>query len=558
MRSLTTQKNSSSAATSQQVKILQRQCLSCVQHNIAGERNAVNQAELAIVGEVLKSPGQPLDDRSRNLMESRFNHDFSRVKTNTINRSKDASGITISQEGDSYEQEAEQVADIVTRSPSSETQENSANSKKYDFSQVRVHNNTRDAESTLAVKALAYTVGRDVVFGNGQYAPQTLSGQKLLAHELAHVVQQGAAPKVDQPASVEEKPNYLLQRQTGAGGAGVTGAAACGVPSGCPPEFCTPYFSTAVASGVRTSMAPVLLAGIAAKVSSRVVPLWSQYLFGGSAPQNLSSQFGRDFTTSATTAATTDFLINALKTNLESSPPTFPPGNNQVTVDIPSRIGTEIGEIGNPTSANVMDFNAIGEIPGNIAGGIGKTQLSCPVGAMPSPFDDDRTAVGTAQVTLLPNNSLAVIPSITYTVKDTIDLCPGNCGASIEQIATVSMSRMEASGISGDVPFTVEFSAPFRSFITRPITPTPPPPPTPPTPPSPVTGEITASVLRIRQAPNTLSSVLGNYPQGATIAILCQTTGENVAGNNIWDRTDRGFISDKYVHRTGTDTPASC
>ncbi|GAC1342995.1 MAG: hypothetical protein NVSMB27_02470 [Ktedonobacteraceae bacterium] len=65
---------------------------------------------------------------------------------------------------------------------------------EHDFSQVRVHTDTRAAESARAVNALAYTVGRDIVFGMGQYAPTSMIGKKLLAHELTHVVQQGSRP----------------------------------------------------------------------------------------------------------------------------------------------------------------------------------------------------------------------------------------------------------------------------------------------------------------------------------------------------------------------------
>ncbi|HEX8116015.1 MAG TPA: DUF4157 domain-containing protein, partial [Pyrinomonadaceae bacterium] len=61
----------------------------------------------------------------------------------------------------------------------------------HDFSRVRVHTDARAAESARAVNALAYTVGRDVVFAAGRYAPGTREGRKLLAHELAHTVQQG-------------------------------------------------------------------------------------------------------------------------------------------------------------------------------------------------------------------------------------------------------------------------------------------------------------------------------------------------------------------------------
>ena len=59
-----------------------------------------------------------------------------------------------------------------------------------DFSQVRVHTDSRAAETARTVNARAFTVGRDVVFGAGQYAPERSEGQRLLAHELTHMVQQ--------------------------------------------------------------------------------------------------------------------------------------------------------------------------------------------------------------------------------------------------------------------------------------------------------------------------------------------------------------------------------
>jgi hypothetical protein len=89
-----------------------------------------------IVHEVLRSPGQPLDPETRAFFESRFGHDFS---------------------------------------------------------EVRVHDNGSSTESARAVGASAFTVGRDIVFGAGQYAPQTNNGRRLLAHELTHVVQQRTA-----------------------------------------------------------------------------------------------------------------------------------------------------------------------------------------------------------------------------------------------------------------------------------------------------------------------------------------------------------------------------
>jgi len=64
----------------------------------------------------------------------------------------------------------------------------------YDFGHVRVHDDSRAAESARAINALAYTAGNHIVFSEGQYTPGTSTGNRLLAHELTHVVQQGAAP----------------------------------------------------------------------------------------------------------------------------------------------------------------------------------------------------------------------------------------------------------------------------------------------------------------------------------------------------------------------------
>lgn len=127
---------------------LQRKC-ACGQHAPGGgeceeckkkrllQRKAAGSSDSFVappeVHDVLRSPGQPLDPETRDLMESRLGHDFSRV---------------------------------------------------------RVHNNAQAAASARAVDALAYTVGSNVVFGDRQYRPANASGQRLLAHELVHVIQQ--------------------------------------------------------------------------------------------------------------------------------------------------------------------------------------------------------------------------------------------------------------------------------------------------------------------------------------------------------------------------------
>jgi hypothetical protein len=67
----------------------------------------------------------------------------------------------------------------------------------HDFSSVRLHTDDRAARSAREVNALAYTVGDDIAFAPGHYAPDTRAGRRLLAHELAHVVQQRRAPAAE-------------------------------------------------------------------------------------------------------------------------------------------------------------------------------------------------------------------------------------------------------------------------------------------------------------------------------------------------------------------------
>jgi len=88
-----------------------------------------------IVGDVLRSSGRPLDDGTRALMDARFDHDFSAV---------------------------------------------------------RVHDDAHAAAAASAVRAQAFTVGNQVVFGRSQYRPGTQAGNELLQHELVHTLQQSA------------------------------------------------------------------------------------------------------------------------------------------------------------------------------------------------------------------------------------------------------------------------------------------------------------------------------------------------------------------------------
>jgi hypothetical protein len=120
---------------------VQRQCAACEQEEEQAQRketgsdSAGGKAAPGIVSDVLSSGGgEAMDTSTRQFMESRFSQDFSNI---------------------------------------------------------RIHTDSRAAESATAIQAKAYTSGRDIVFGQGQYQPESSSGKRLLAHELAHVGQQG-------------------------------------------------------------------------------------------------------------------------------------------------------------------------------------------------------------------------------------------------------------------------------------------------------------------------------------------------------------------------------
>jgi Domain of unknown function (DUF4157) len=128
-----------------------RKCAECEEEVKLYKKGATAEAAVghppSSVHEALRSPGQPLDPATRGLMEPRFGRDFSGV---------------------------------------------------------RVHTDSAAAQSAREVNAHAYTVGHNVVFGSGQFAPRTNEGQKLLAHELTHVLQQKGSGDVIQKKDDKE------------------------------------------------------------------------------------------------------------------------------------------------------------------------------------------------------------------------------------------------------------------------------------------------------------------------------------------------------------------
>jgi Domain of unknown function (DUF4157) len=187
--------------------LLQRKC-DCGQHTIGGgacdkcsqkkqslQRSATAggqdcEAAPTVVHEVLSSQGQPLDTATRDFMESRFSHDFSQVQAHSLSPQKAEAGLTVGPTNDRFEQEADKAAERLEQSTGHDGTGQSTFFNGYDFSRVRVHTDARAAESARAIGAQAYTVGNDVVFGAGRFAPATREGRRLIAHELTHVLQQ--------------------------------------------------------------------------------------------------------------------------------------------------------------------------------------------------------------------------------------------------------------------------------------------------------------------------------------------------------------------------------
>lgn len=237
--------------------VLQRKC-ACGQHTFGGKECAACSKEdeptlkrsaikhnlnpgvsphvPGIVHDVLRSPGQPLDARSREFMEPRFGRDFSNVRVHTDARAVtrgDSDAIqpklSVGTTNDPLEHEADRVADQAVNSEQPHGQVAAPHIQSYrnpisteieapasvghvlsgagrplepavrrdmetrlghDFSRVRVHSDDTAAQSARTINAEAYTMGHNIVFGPGKFAPSTQTGRHLLAHELTHVVQQ--------------------------------------------------------------------------------------------------------------------------------------------------------------------------------------------------------------------------------------------------------------------------------------------------------------------------------------------------------------------------------
>lgn len=357
----------------------------------------------------------------------------------------------------------------------------------HDFANVRVHAGADAAESARAVNARAFTVGRDVVFDAGQFAPHTRAGRELLAHELTHVVQQGDVAGIlqrapdDEPVEAADPEPSASQKLQDAFKDPMGAAREFAIdqlnelanepsskPSvyshtGCPATFCQPFDNYSLAQGKLKLAGAAILAGIREHVGSAVLPQWALYMNGGCSQIDLSAKFGADFAQAGRTAGTTRYLRAVLRRDIEMNQDSLLGAADAVELDFSQRLAVELDEIERPGGPQEMVF--IGGIPGNIAGGVGDDQTAHPIGNRPSPQNDSRDALVRATLTRAEDGSVLVAPEIRFTVLDTIDLCPGHCGAPPEHAATIPLSRFEATGVTGDVPFIVEFAAPAAELL---------------------------------------------------------------------------------------------
>ena len=152
-----------------------------------------------------------------------YGHDLRPLPIPATPHAESRPKLAIGTPGDIHEQEADRAAErVMPRSESgvrsSEQEEGSARAIQgrtqplpaqdrsffeqrlgHDFSQVRLHSDNSSAEMAAALNADAFTVGRDVYFGAGKLQPRTIESKRLLAHELAHVVQQSRTRLALQP-----------------------------------------------------------------------------------------------------------------------------------------------------------------------------------------------------------------------------------------------------------------------------------------------------------------------------------------------------------------------
>ena len=435
-----------------------------------------------------------------------------------------------------------------------------------DLRHVRVHTDGHAQQSAQDVSALAYTVGSHVVFDAGRYAPHSTEGQRLLAHELTHVVQQtssGSVPPViarkqanwpawhqeilqhliamvgvvgKEPADIrwrwlqrylcglsqdragslfarwnrnalavpgnkDDFPLFVLAHfgehyddaiallktlqegkkpetcvitpdtktpQSGPSSSPATPAVKSdgASPQTAPPEespdlsinecddasFCQPYTDLAYARGVKLATTLALTKSVYPSLCVEAQALWTAYLSrtpgADMTPQefrspdsSLAKFFGADPVTVQHQEDILEAIVDyshTLPIDVFADKPIF----YRVSVLLPP--GKQHSLLSQP-----LEFDAVVRSPDTAltaggAGGSDQRAVSGMIAIEPSVKND-----------ITGEQNYRVTTQLSLWVKDTIDFCPGKCGAPLEQFLTVPLSRLEATGLVYDVPFEV-------------------------------------------------------------------------------------------------------
>ena len=296
-----------------------------------------------------------------------------------------------------------------------------------DFSGVNIHTGQDAMAMNKAFNALAFTHGQDIYFNSGKFSPDSTAGKHLLAHELTHVVQQNR--------QVQKK----IQRTS---------------------NFCKPYATAAEASDAEWWLRNTYMRAEGLETfGTEVYELYDSYLSrvpGDSLAPRIFDADGSyihdSFKDDGSIQDDMDTVLGLINSRLLRAP------------GYPFSEGVEtLMSLSNFLSAAEMDDRPINfsnpfSVSGHIAGDVGSSDAG----------NDYRKItyanVGITKVLLFGNTGYHLIRLIPhYEVFDTIDFCPGDPGAPLEQLVTTTMSRLEASGEAYDKPFKVIFSPEPRS-----------------------------------------------------------------------------------------------
>ncbi len=334
---------------------------------------------------------------------------------------------------------------------------------------VRIHDGPQADVAARSIQARAFALGKNIALARGAFRPGTESGRRLLAHELAHVT-------ANEPEIARRQPGYGYYAYPYYGYGGGSGAHPCPAAAATPSAyFCAPFPTRAAALADRddpylgsASKGIFVLAGTvaAAKGSSVAARLYVKFIYGGSGSVESANDGVADFTSHATTAFVTTKLVNDCLAGIVAN-------RGVIYAGLSGSPGSHIDLAVDPAMQRAVDdqssdyaLNYCGlNLPGVIAGGIGKTQVSDRHGADPSAArNDSRNVTGDFRLTATPQGPaqlhIAVEPRLSYHLVDTVDFCPGNPGGFFAEFLTLPMSRWEASGISGDVTFQLDFPPP--------------------------------------------------------------------------------------------------